>query len=113
MLFFCPLCGTMLMVEERPGGAGYVRFHCRTCPYVHDVRDLVIKEVPGLKRKQVDDVMGGDEHWELADSTQAVCPRCEHTEAYFFQIQTRSADEPATLFFRCKNKDCGHQWKDN
>lgn len=29
------------------------------------------------------------------------CPKCEHPRAYFMQIQTRSADEPMTTFYKC------------
>ena len=38
------------------------------------------------------------------------CPKCEHSKAYFMQMQTRSADEPMTIFFKCCNPDCGHRW---
>ncbi|KAG5480528.1 hypothetical protein LSCM1_06231 [Leishmania martiniquensis] len=34
---------------------------------------------------------------------------CTSTKAYFIQIQMRSADEPATVFFKCV--ECGHQWR--
>ncbi|KAG5507016.1 hypothetical protein JKF63_05762 [Porcisia hertigi] len=34
---------------------------------------------------------------------------CSSTKAYFIQIQMRSADEPATVFFKCV--ECGHQWR--
>ncbi|GET87928.1 RNA polymerase III C11 subunit, putative [Leishmania tarentolae] len=34
---------------------------------------------------------------------------CPSTQAYFIQIQMRSADEPATVFFKCVK--CGHQWR--
>jgi hypothetical protein len=39
-----------------------------------------------------------------------VCPKCRHHEAYFQEIQTRSADEPATVFNRCAS--CTHIWKE-
>ncbi|CAJ1021878.1 Transcription factor S-II (TFIIS), putative [Leishmania lindenbergi] len=34
---------------------------------------------------------------------------CRSTKAYFIQIQMRSADEPATVFFKCV--ECGYQWR--
>jgi DNA-directed RNA polymerase subunit M/transcription elongation factor TFIIS len=69
-----------------------------------------------LTRKQVDDVLGGDETWKHADSTtgvqtrlsdsfeppwltrpsKATCPKCDNGRAYFYQLQIRSADEPMT-----------------
>lgn len=48
-----------------------------------------------LKRKEVDDVMGGEDSWKNVDSTDAPCPKCENPKAYFMQLQIRSADEPS------------------
>lgn len=50
-----------------------------------------------LKRKEVDDVMGGEESWKNVDSTDAPCPKCENPKAFFMQLQIRSADEPSKL----------------
>ena len=70
-----------------------------------------------LKRKEVDDVLGGEDQWKHADSTNgklswtclfasawlltylanvATCPKCDNGRAYFYQLQIRSADEPMT-----------------
>jgi DNA-directed RNA polymerase subunit M/transcription elongation factor TFIIS len=27
-------------------------------------------------------------------------------------IQTRSADEPSSIFYRCKDPKCKHQWQE-
>lgn len=74
-----------------------MRFFCQTCPYLFQINDKVEKKVP-LQRKQVDDVLGGDEAWENVDQTETRCPHCEFNKAYFMQIQIRSADEPSTTF---------------
>ncbi|VEN57737.1 unnamed protein product, partial [Callosobruchus maculatus] len=62
--------------------------------------------------QEIDDVLGGEEAWKNVDSTEARCPQCGHDKAYFMQLQTRSADEPMTTFYRCCNKDCNHNWRD-
>ncbi len=49
--------------------------------------------------------------WHLRLFTET-CPKCEHPRAYFMQIQTRSADEPMTTFYKCCNAQCGHRWRD-
>ncbi|CCW60810.1 unnamed protein product [Phytomonas sp. EM1] len=36
-------------------------------------------------------------------------PPCSSEKAFYIQIQMRSADEPATIFFKCVQ--CGHQWR--
>ena len=38
------------------------------------------------------------------------CSQCGSDEAYYKQVQTRSSDEPMTVFYRCTK--CGHQWRD-
>ena len=36
------------------------------------------------------------------------CPKCKSKKTSYYQMQTRSADEPATNFCSCV---CGHRWK--
>jgi DNA-directed RNA polymerase subunit M/transcription elongation factor TFIIS len=38
------------------------------------------------------------------------CPKCGGTELLFSEKQTRSADEPVTIFARCIN--CGNGWRE-
>ena len=75
--------------------------------------------------------MGGEAAWENADSmeeqdrgqyfekwkkfpcrpkVQCTKDGCTNRRAYFYQLQTRSADEPMTTFYRCT--ECAHQWKE-
>jgi DNA-directed RNA polymerase III subunit RPC11 len=77
-------------------------------PHPHKKKQLV-KEV-ALKKKEVDDVLGGEEAWKNVQKSQVPCPNCSHHEAYFREIQTRSADEPATIFYRCTS--CAKTWKE-
>jgi transcription elongation factor S-II len=37
------------------------------------------------------------------------CRKCNHRECSYYQLQTRSADEPMTTFVTCLN--CGNNWK--
>ncbi|KAK7862487.1 hypothetical protein R5R35_005913 [Gryllus longicercus] len=108
MLSFCPNCGNMLHVEE---GAQCHRFACVTCPYIFNITQRFSwRTYPQMK--VLDDVLGGAAAWENVDSTEERCPRCAHPRAYFMQIQTRSADEPMTTFYKCCNYECGHRWRD-
>lgn len=38
------------------------------------------------------------------------CSRCKSQKTWFYQLQTRSADEPMTNFITCSN--CGKHWKE-
>mmetsp|Transcript_7319 Transcript_7319/g.12141 ORF Transcript_7319/g.12141 Transcript_7319/m.12141 type:complete len:426 (+) Transcript_7319:749-2026(+) len=44
-----------------------------------------------------------------ASTDQFKCGKCGKREATFYQMQTRSADEPMTTFVRCV--PCGHRWR--
>lgn len=38
-----------------------------------------------------------------------ICSKCKSKKTYQFSLQTRSCDEPATIFLTCAT--CGHRWK--
>ena len=108
MLLFCPTCSNVLHIEE---GYTSLRFGCDTCPYVCNInRRVTSRSYPKLK--EVDDVLGGAAAWENVDSTEERCPNCSHMRAFFMQVQTRSADEPMTTFYKCCNPQCGHNWRE-
>ena len=46
-----------------------MRFFCRTCPYVFQLKSKVTSEAT-LERKVVDDVLGGPDAWKNADQTE-------------------------------------------
>ncbi|KAF8478244.1 transcription factor S-II-domain-containing protein [Gautieria morchelliformis] len=47
---------------------------------------------------------------EMEAETDAFqCGRCRQRKTRYFQRQTRSADEPMTIFVTCTN--CGNKWK--
>ena len=49
----------------------------------------------------------------LPRTNRALCPRCGHSEAVFFQSKdTRSKDAAMNLFFVCCNAACNHRWMD-
>lgn len=104
-MLFCPSCGNLLLVEA----VGNLRFFCQTCPYLHNVKEPMAKSTT-LAKKDVDDVLGGEEAWKNVDQTDTRCPKCSHGRAYFFQLQIRSADEPMTTFYKCVK--CGSNWND-
>ena len=104
-MLFCPMDGTLLLVDSDPN-EGPLCFTCRTCPYKFPVvQEFILRT--NLNRKKVDDIMGGADAWKNVDQTDATCPKCSHPRAYFIELQTRSADEPSTFFYKCVN--CGHQ----
>lgn len=55
-----------------------------------------------MKKKEIEDVFGGPGAWDNAQKgeTQCVKEGCNGTEAAYFQVQIRSADEPMTTFYK-------------
>mmetsp|Transcript_84593 Transcript_84593/g.225942 ORF Transcript_84593/g.225942 Transcript_84593/m.225942 type:complete len:132 (-) Transcript_84593:47-442(-) len=48
---------------------------------------------------------------EMREATDMFeCGKCKKRKTTFYQKQTRSADEPMTIFITCLN--CGHEWRD-
>lgn len=108
MFLFCPNCGTHLTLQVGPE-TGVNEFACKTCSYAYEVKKRIIsRKYPTLK--EVDEVLSDAGAWINADLTDEKCPKCEHPKAYFMQQQTRSADEPMTIFYRCQN--CTFRWKE-
>ena len=121
-------------------GKGQMRMFCRTCPYFWNIQKPIKDPLPegngpgayneaaarGLDKPSgsgarpasgaqragpMNDVHGGEASWENASKTTGVtCDKCGHRQAYFYQVQTRSADEASTTFYRCVS--CSPQWKE-
>ena len=110
---FCPHDGTLLQVNvaDRDTPASTLRFFCPLCPYIHAPTRKHVLKVPTTPKK-IDDIMGGAAAWENVDRTAVTCPLCAHGEAFFMQLQIRSADEPMTTFFKCSKVGCGHRWNE-
>ena len=109
---FCPHDGTLLQVHVEDKGTPVARlqFFCPLCPYVHRPRRKRKVDVP-TRKKAVEDIIGADDD-DAQDRTSVRCPACGHGEAFFKQLQIRSADEPMTIFYRCCDKKCGHRWNE-
>lgn len=95
-MWFCPLDGTLLTlgVHTEDETTATSAFVCTTCPYTCPIqRKGSLKITTAMPRKVVDDILGGAAAWENVDRTMTSggCPSCSHKEAYFMQIQIRSA----------------------
>ena len=44
-----------------------------------------------------------------ASTDMFTCKKCKSKKCTYYELQTRSADEPATIFVTCL--DCGKHWK--
>eukprot|EP01053_Blabericola_migrator_P001022 Blabericola_migrator_1__1021@NODE_1257_length_4964_cov_22_802736_g850_i0_p4_GENE_NODE_1257_length_4964_cov_22_802736_g850_i0NODE_1257_length_4964_cov_22_802736_g850_i0_p4_ORF_typecomplete_len112_score4_92TFIIS_C/PF01096_18/1e03TFIIS_C/PF01096_18/9_1e17RNA_POL_M_15KD/PF02150_16/4_8e08RNA_POL_M_15KD/PF02150_16/62RNA_POL_M_15KD/PF02150_16/37Zn_Tnp_IS1595/PF12760_7/0_18Zn_Tnp_IS1595/PF12760_7/0_042PhnA_Zn_Ribbon/PF08274_12/31PhnA_Zn_Ribbon/PF08274_12/2_1e02PhnA_Zn_Ribbon/PF08274_12/0_99PhnA_Zn_Ribbo len=110
MSLFCPTCHNLLQLSDGSGSSsGGMRFKCESCSYNFAIREKVILK-KFLSPKPPDDAISAQEEMKQCAKTQAVCPECNHNEAYFFQMQIRSGDEASTTFFCCTQ--CQSRWKE-
>ena len=49
------------------------------------------------------------QHMNKATTDQFQCGKCRQRKCTYYQMQTRSADEPMTTFVTCVN--CNNRWK--
>ena len=103
-MLFCPKCGSIMKPEKKKGK----KVMACSCGYSTKKADTEIKEKIKNKKKEVEVV--SDEQEKSLPTTDADCPECDNTKAYYWMVQTRAGDEPETKFLRCTK--CKHTWRD-
>lgn len=103
-MMFCPKCGSILL-PKKEGNKNVMKCSCGYSDKKQEKLEMkeVIKE-----KKQVDAIEDEPEIHPLTNDAE--CPKCGHTKAYYWEIQTRASDEPATKFMKCEK--CRHIWRD-
>lgn len=105
---FCPKCGKVMVLKKKSDNSTYT---CPRCGYEKKVEDLVVVNVVKKRSRPALVLVEGSEGEKVLPITSDVeCPSCGNKEAYWWSIQTRSADEPMTIFFRCTR--CNHTWRE-
>ena len=101
---FCPECGGMLL----PNGD---KIKCSSCDFKKDLSSEKSNEYAvSEKIKAKDNIIMKGEDVETLPTTKASCPKCGNTKASWWLLQTRSADEAPTRFFKCT--ECKHTWRE-
>jgi len=96
-----------MLVEKRRKHAFLVCKKCGRTMKLKDEKVAITEALHEAKRGIV--VMGKDEGIAELPKTKIMCPVCEHPEAYWWMQQTRAADEPPTIFYRCTK--CSYSWR--
>ncbi|MGQ4833319.1 MAG: transcription factor S [Candidatus Asgardarchaeia archaeon] len=108
---FCPKCGSMMYPKKEENKVVYV---CTACGY----KELAKKDenpTLSISKKIIhtpkEEVIVVDTNTQvLPIDNSVICPKCGSKGAYFWQMQTRSGDEPTTIFYKCKK--CGYVWRE-
>ncbi len=106
---FCPECEAKLKKIDS-------ELQCAKCGYV----DSQTVESQTTEPKKAEDepttesgtpfnVFEGNEGEESHPTIKIDCEKCGNDEAVWWMLQTRSADEPTTQFYRCTK--CKHTWR--
>ncbi|EQB60899.1 rna polymerase iii subunit c11 [Vairimorpha apis BRL 01] len=105
-MFFCPLCTNILYIDK-PNTI--TTFFCNSCPYQFKISNTLSKTMNN-RVMEIDKILGEDEY-KYASTCNKNCIKCDSDKALFMELQTRSADEPMTIFYECIK--CKANWKEN
>ena len=100
---FCKKCGSLALPKNG-------KLICRKCGYEEELSEginLKRVEKSGEKKKEVTVI---EDKVITKPVTRAECGKCGNSEAEWWLLQTRRADEPETRFFRCTK--CGYTWRE-
>ena len=98
---FCPNCE----VKLKKGDSG---LQCPKCNYVERKETNQTKKTVQEHESQFN-VLAENETVESLPTIKIECEKCGNDEAVWWMLQTRSADEPTTQFYRCSK--CRYTWR--
>ncbi len=108
---FCPECGSLMFPKKVKGKNVLV---CKRCGFEEESIENIDKEsytisteIKHSVKDQIEIIRDSDT--KTMPTTRAECPKCGHKEAAYWQVQTRSADEGMTTFYRCLK--CKNTWR--
>ncbi|KAI4292753.1 DNA-directed RNA polymerase III subunit RPC11 [Pancytospora philotis] len=104
-MHFCPFCASLLVTEQ----GQQVQLVCPACVHCYRLQKALSVAVDCDVKLQ-ETIMGDEDPFKYANKCTISCEVCKNNQAAFMELQTRSADEPATIFYECTK--CGFRWKD-
>ena len=99
---FCPKCGSLLLPKKE----GNKTITKCGCGYSSDSN--INTKFSETVKKEEERTGAVDSEVETLPITDTECPKCKHKKAYFWEVQTRAADEAPTKFLKCEK--CKHIW---
>jgi DNA-directed RNA polymerase subunit M len=94
---FCPKCGVRLKKGT-----------CQKCGYAGAEEKQETKKAASQLDKDFT-VFDESQPDQTLPTINIECEKCGNGEAVWWMLQTRSADEPTTQFYRCSK--CSHTWR--
>ncbi len=88
----CPKCGLIVEREEEKT----------------QTKGNLIQNAEGFSQSSLK-IIEAEKGLDALPTTTIDCPKCGNDMAFWWMLQTRSADEPTTQFYRCTK--CTHTWR--
>ena len=101
---FCPKCD--LRLKKNSGDSVLI---CPKCGYNEHGSINAKEEIKKQYTKSDINVIAENEGKETLPTIKIHCEKCGNDEAVWWMLQTRSADEPTTQFYRCIK--CSYTWR--
>jgi len=104
---FCPNCETRLRLKFDEN-----QVVCPKCGFtITEQEPTVTINVSNVTTQEHNAlrVLDAENNTEVLPTINIECPKCNNNLAVWWMLQTRSADEATTQFFRCIK--CNHTWR--
>lgn len=102
----CQRCGNILIPKRIKNK---IVLYCRKCDRNYSFNENLVLESKVKKESEEAILISRKEREKNLPKTKVTCPKCGNDEAYYYLQQTRSADEPPTVFYTCTK--CGYSWR--
>jgi transcription factor S len=100
---FCPKCEARLKLANSDS-----EFICPKCGY-SEKGTKAAKQLKSEGSSVTISVLDEKEKSQALPVIKIECAKCGNSEAVWWMLQTRSADEPTTQFYRCVK--CSYTWR--
>ena len=104
---FCPNCETRIILKFDDNPVA-----CPKCGFtISEQKPTVTINVSNITTQEGNAlrVLDTDNTPESLPTINIECPKCNNNLAVWWMLQTRSADEATTQFYRCTK--CNHTWR--
>jgi DNA-directed RNA polymerase subunit M len=100
----------MLLRQVKSGKERKAVWVCPSCGYTVEAGKEKMAVQTGEPKETALQVLDSDiANLKTMPTVEIECPKCGNDRAYWWLVQTRSGDEPPTIFYRCTK--CGYTWR--